>query len=236
MSLGFPESQLGVNQKMGIQMLALEKNGEKFIEEKLLESQKKLIECVHIIAQGIHPGMNEKQGTLLAQETLTKHGFGKNWHPHKVRFGPNTLKSFSELSETSVVLQESDMFFLDLGPILADHECDFGETFVIGNDPAYKKLRDTSRILFDRVKKKWQTENLTGHDLYKFAVEESQKEGYIFVTRGASGHRIGDFPHHIHYRGDLNGIKETLLPNRWILEIQIHDEKLKRGAFHEDIL
>lgn len=217
-------------------MLTIEKNSDKFIEEKLITGQQRLAECIQKIAQEIRPGMNEKQGTEIVQSLLTQNGFGKNWHPHKVRFGPNTLKSFADISDHSVVLQENDIFFLDLGPILENHECDYGETFVIGTNPDYLKLRDTSKVLFHRVKQKWLSEKLTGNELYKFAVEETKKEGYHFVTRGASGHRIGDFPHHVHYRGNLKDIKDSVLGNRWILEIQIHDEKLKRGAFFEDIL
>ena len=60
--------------------------------------------------------------------------------------------------------------------------------------------------------------------------------GYEFVTKGASGHRVGDFPHHVFYRGNLKDIPQTVSANRWILEIQLHDRSLQRGAFFEDIL
>lgn len=217
-------------------MLAIENNGDKFSVEKLISGQKLLAACVLKIAQEISPGMTEKQASEITKSTLAKHGFGKNWHPPKIRFGPNTLKTYSDVSEPDVILQKNDMFFLDLGPIIAEHECDYGQTFVVGDNPDHARLRDSSIILFDQVKAKWSEEKLSGKALYKFAVDEAAKLGYEFVTEGASGHRVGDFPHQVHYRGNLMNVPESVAGNRWILEIQIHDKKLNRGAFFENIL
>lgn len=217
-------------------MLAIENNGDKFSLEKLISGQKLLAACIQKIAQEIGPGMTEKEAGEITKATLSKHGFGKNWHPPKIRFGTNTLKTYSEASEPNVILQKNDIFFLDLGPIIAEHECDYGQTFVVGNDPDLGRLRDSSKLLFDQVKAKWSQENLSGQALYQFAITEAEKLGYDFITEGASGHRVGDFPHQIHYRGDLRKVPESVAGNRWILEIQIHDKKLNRGAFFENIL
>lgn len=217
-------------------MLNIENNGDKFSEELLLKGQKLLASCLTQIAQEISPGMNEAQGAEITKRILAENGFGKNWHPPKIRFGANTLKTFADASDPTVILQNDDMFFLDLGPIIQDHECDYGQTFVLGNNPRYLKLRDCSKILFDLVKTKWLNDGLTGNALYEFAHAEAKRFGYEFVIKGASGHRVGDFPHHVHYRGNLKDIKETVAANRWILEIQIHDKEIQRGAFFEDIL
>jgi Xaa-Pro aminopeptidase len=217
-------------------MLAIENNGEKFSEKKLLHGQALLAKCLQQIAQEIGPGMTETDALEITKNVLKKNGFGKNWHPPKIRFGPNTLKTYSEASDANVVLQKNDVFFLDLGPILDDHECDYGETFVVGNDPVHAKLRDSSKILFDRVKTKWAKEKPSGSLLYEYAQSEAKSMGYEFVTQGASGHRVGDFPHQVHFKGKLLEIKDSVSANRWILEIQIHDKNSQRGAFFEDIL
>ncbi len=217
-------------------MLNIENNGQKFSEKKLLEGQNLLTSCLRRIAQEISPGMTEMDASEKAKIELNKSGFGKNWHPPKIRFGPNTLKTFSEISEPGIVLKPDDIFFFDLGPILAEHECDYGETFAVGNNPELQRLRDSSKILFDQVKKKWKQNNLSGQKLYDYAQTEAKKMGYDFITEGASGHRVGDFPHQVHYRGSLIEIEKPAAPNRWILEIQIHDKKIHRGAFFEDIL
>ncbi|MBL7556994.1 MAG: aminopeptidase P family protein [Bdellovibrionaceae bacterium] len=217
-------------------MLAIENNGEKFSEKKLLESQKLLAKCVQQIAQEIGPGRTEHEASEITKEALKQNGFGKNWHPPKIRFGPNTIKTYSETSAPDVVLQKNDIFFLDLGPILLDHECDYGETFVVGDNAALIKLSNSSKILFQKVKTKWATEKLSGEALYQYAQAEAKTMGYEFITKGASGHRVGDFPHQVHYKGNLIGVTESVSANKWILEIQIHDRGLNRGAFFEDIL
>ena len=50
------------------------------------------------------------------------------------------------------------------------------------------------------------------------------------------GHRIGDFPHHIHYRGGLCETEKVPLDNLWILEIHIISQCGSYGAFYEDII
>ena len=217
-------------------MLNIENNGQKFSEKQLLEGQALLTSCLRGIAQEISPGMTEADALEKAKLELKKNGFGKNWHPPKIRFGSNTLKTYSENSAPDVVLKPDDIFFFDLGPILADHECDYGETFVVGNSIELQRLRDSSKILFNLVKGKWIQENLSGRALYNYAQAEAKKMGYAFITEGASGHRLGDFPHQVHYRGNLIETDTAAAPNRWILEVQIHDHKIQRGAFFEDLL
>ena len=51
-----------------------------------------------------------------------------------------------------------------------------------------------------------------------------------------NGHRLGDFPHALHYKGKLSDFSEAPFPNLWVLEIHLIDEKINRGAFFEDIL
>lgn len=217
-------------------MFNIEDNSDKFSEMQLIKGQSQLAACLSTIAQEIGPGVSEKQAAEITKNCLAKNGFQKNWHPPKIRFGANTLKTYSEISEPDIILQKEDIFFLDLGPVIADHECDYGETFVVGNNPKHLRLRDCSRILFDAVKKKWSVEKLSGVHLYDYAQAEAKKMGYDFITRGASGHRVGDFPHHVHYRGSLMDVTQSASANRWILEIQIHDPEIQRGAFFEDIL
>ena len=59
--------------------------------------------------------------------------------------------------------------------------------------------------------------------------------GFVF-NGGQDGHRIGDFPHHVHFRGGLAECEEVVVPNAWILEIHLWGPEKKYGAFFEDIL
>lgn len=214
----------------------LEKNSENFIEAKLLKAQSLTKEALHEISQQITAGMTEKEALYITDSTFKLYGFEKYWHAPKIRFGPNTVKTFSETSEPGVILQENDIYFLDFGPVFLGHEADFGETFVVGNNPELLKLKTTANNLFDQLRKSWKEKKISGIDLYKMAVEQTEKLGYKFNLDGGSGHRIGDFPHHVHFRGDLAEVDFVPYQNRWILEVQIYDAKLNRGAFVEDIL
>jgi len=53
---------------------------------------------------------------------------------------------------------------------------------------------------------------------------------------GSDGHRIGDFPHHVFFKGSLTECEETVIPNAWILEIHLWSPDKKFGAFYEDVL
>ena len=214
----------------------LEKNSEKFMEDQLLKAQNLTKEALQEISQQIKAGMTEKEALSITDSTFKLYGFEKYWHAPKIRFGVNTLKTFSEASEPGVILQENDIYFLDFGPVFFGHEADFGETFVIGQSPELLNLKTTANNLFHQLKQTWKEKKISGIDLYKLAVKETEKLGYTFNLDGGSGHRIGDFPHHVHFRGDLAEVDFVPYQNRWILEVQIYDAKLNRGAFVEDIL
>ena len=49
-------------------------------------------------------------------------------------------------------------------------------------------------------------------------------------------HRVSDFPHKVHYKGNLGDQDFTPAPNLWILEIQLRHPTENWGAFYEDLL
>ncbi|MDA9189720.1 (Fe-S)-binding protein, partial [bacterium] len=86
-----------------------EGNGDKFNEDTFLKAQAKTKEFLRKLAGTILPGMSEDDVHKQLDKLST-------WHPSKVRFGPNTTKSFREKS-FPYRLKEEDIFFLDLGPV-----------------------------------------------------------------------------------------------------------------------
>lgn len=214
----------------------MEKNGQGFSPLLLFSSQEKLKMAVGQLADQIKPGMTEEMALKISAEIFKSFQIEKYWHAPKIRFGINTLKTFSETSEPGVVLEENDIFFLDFGAVFENHESDFGKTFVLGDHEGYHKMKMTTEILFNELKMAWRQQTLTGKKLYELATQSAEKMGYKFNLNGGSGHRIGDFPHHIHYRGDLADVDFIPSSNHWILEVQIYDPTLQRGAFYEDIL
>jgi methionine aminopeptidase len=208
--------------------------GEKFNLEKFYHARDVARDLTYELSSLIRPGMVEDDAHRLYKELCPKYGIEKNWHPPKLRFGPNTLKTFKEESDP-YTLQEEDIFYIDIGPVVDGHEADYGETFTIGSNYDHKHVADSSLKIFNEVSEHWQKSKSRGPELYEWAKVRAKAYGY-HLNMGSDGHRIGDFPHHVFFKGAIIECNEQLLPNAWILEIQLDHPKLKFGAFYEDIL
>jgi hypothetical protein len=209
--------------------------GANFNLNKLIEAQEATKKVVLAVSEKVFINMTEADGIELINLEFKKLGDIKFWHPHKFRIGKNTLKSFREESESGVRLNSGDHFFIDVGPVLFEHEGDFGDTFIFGKNEKVQQLRDIAHELFNITKAEFLERKLSGHDLYNFLNSEAEKRNAI-LNLNTLGHRVGDFPHHLFYRGKLADVKDSILPNLWVLEVQIADRELKHGAFYEDIL
>lgn len=212
--------------------------GESFSSDYIEKARAKTWDLVRSIADRVRPGQTEKDIEEIANKLFVEYGAEKKWHPSKLRFGVNTLKSFREVSEPNVVLKENDIFFVDIGPVFYGHEGDCGKTFTLGNNPEHQAVVSASEEIFHEVKNCWEETGKSGKELYQFAQEAAKKRGYIMTLEGASGHRIGDFPHAIHDTGKskLCDLNKKPSKQRWILEIQIRHPEKPFGAFYEDML
>lgn len=216
-------------------MMSLERVGESFQLEMYLEARVLTKKLVRDYATKIQIGMSEEEIKKELNLLFQKQGLEKYWHPTKVRIGRNTIKSFKEISESSIFLKGDDIFFIDMGPVFNQHEADYGETFVLGNNPDYLRIQKSVKEIFDDVSLYWKKHRCSGQKLYQYAEEITQKKGYLFHPK-MKGHRLGDFPHALVYRGSLEEapfIKKGLL---WVLEILIQDSSQQFGAFYEDII
>lgn len=215
--------------------MSIHEVGEKFDLNKLKKAQQLTKDVVNKVAERAFVGMTEADGIKIIEEEFLKIDKIKFWHPHKFRIGKNTLCSFKDQSDDNVKLEMNDHFFIDVGPILFDHEGDFGDTFILGKNPLASKLKENTHQLFSAATKKFLEENLSGQKLYSF-LEIEAKNLNCHLNMKTLGHRIGDFPHHLYYRGKMGDIDQRLLPNLWVLEIQVSDSQNSIGAFFEDIL
>jgi Xaa-Pro aminopeptidase len=200
----------------------------------LLAARERSREAVATIARRIQPGMTEPEAEAIAAAVFAELGVERVWHPTHIRFGSNTLKLYRERSDPGVVLGESDLYFIDIGPVWAGHEGDYGDTFVVGDDPDHLAIAAAARTLFDRVAARWR-EGLTGRALYAEAERAARAIGYE-LHLGAPGHRLGDFPHAVHRAGHLAAADFPPSPGLWVLEIQIRHPTRPIGAFFEDLL
>lgn len=213
-----------------------EKVGEKFDAHALAKAQARAWQAVHETAKRCKAGMTEKDAAAVLKEILATYDVDKIWHPPQIRFGKNTTKPFAVPSDKTVVLQEDDIFFLDIGPVFDGYESDVGETFVVGSDPEQKRIAADSKIVFREVQARWKKTGENGPALYEFAEESASKRGWRLSLEGASGHRISEFPHSVHWRGKLRTFETRPSPDRWILEIHLMHPEGLYGAFFEDLL
>jgi methionyl aminopeptidase len=213
----------------------LEATGSAFELDGFMAVRARTRKAVHMIAEQVAPGMSEEKAKEVARTTLASLGMRRGWHHIIVRCGANTTKDFMERSERGVVLQDNDIFFVDIGPVYGDFEGDAGDTFVFGDDPLHLKAKFDVREIWEIVRAKWLNEKVTGVELYDFAIKTSEAFGWK-LNMDLSGHRLSDYPHSAHYDGPLADVRFAPAPNLWVLEIAIAHPDKTFGAFYEDLL
>jgi Xaa-Pro aminopeptidase len=192
-------------------------------------------EAVRRIADGVRPGVTEGRALALAQEALEGLGMDRLWHKSIVRFGPGTVDTFHAPFEPDRVLQENDIFFVDLGAVFDGHEGDAGDTFVVGDDPEMAACAEAARTLWHDVAGRWREAGVSGEALYDYARGRAEAMGWR-LNWEVKGHRVSDFPHAIYKAGTLGDLEACPTTGLWILEIQIAHPKRPFGAFYEDLL
>lgn len=208
--------------------------GEKFDLDKFIYARDSARALCHELSSLVQIGMTEDDLYQIYKSLGPKFGVEKNWHVPKLRIGKNTTKSFKDPSEL-VEIQDEDIFFIDIGPVIQGHEADYGEPFFLGDNFEHKRIVDKSQELWNIVADHWRTHKISGHALYDFAAIEAEKMGYK-LNLNEKGHRVSDFPHAIIHKGKLMDCEEVPVPYAWILEIHLVHPDLEIGAFFEDIL
>lgn len=215
-------------------LTSLDKTGEKFNLNLFQQAREQCIQIVESVIQKIEPGFTESQIQSLLKSSFLNSGITHFWHPTKVRISSDTTKSFRELSDPTLTCQSGDLCFLDLGPIIHEHEADYGRTFIVGSQEK-NDLIESCHEVFQKTSQAWKEQNLTGLELFEFARSLAESKGYT-LNSFMAGHRVSDFPHRIHSMQKLFELEAVPSDGLWVLEIHLIDVKTSRGAFFEDIL
>src|SRR5262249_12149167 len=120
------------------------------------------------ISQALKPGISEIQAKHLAKEIFASYRIHQNWHNTYIYFGSNTLLTYRDKHCTENILQESDIAYLDIAPIIDNIEGDAGHTIVFGEDPLLLDLKKISEELFYMAHTYWQHHHATGIELYDY--------------------------------------------------------------------
>lgn len=212
-----------------------QKVGPDFSLTAMQQAQTLALQVLEQLATQLLPGMTEHQACTLAQQLLQQAGAEQHWHPPIVRFGRNTAKIYSEVSDATVRLQAEDIFFIDIGPVFAGHEADVGATFCLGHNPEQHKVQQAVHRVFDQVAMHWRQTGCSGEALYQFAADEAARYG-MQLNHQIKGHRVGDFPHKLYASGQLGGCDGEVRSGIWVLEIQLLDPVSGFGGFVEQVL
>lgn len=203
--------------------------------ELSLETAKKAEEVLTELLSFLKPGIKESEFLIKTKEIFQKHGIKKSWHNPHIRFGSHTLLLSHEKNPEDLTLQEEDIAFIDIGPIIGEVEGDFGKTVVFGDNQELHKLQKASEELFQIGLEYFRSQNPSGEELHDYICKEAQNMGYEQLLP-RSGHLIGLFAHNSAWNEGLAKYTEAMEPGLWVLEIQIKDPKLPYAAFYENIL
>lgn len=212
-----------------------EAHGDAFSLETMQHARQRSWEAVRAIAAQVRPGTTEAEANAQALATLEALGMDRVWHPAIVRLGESTLRTFKEPIAAERVLGETDIFFVDIGPVWRGHEGDAGDTFVVGDDAEMAACAQAARTLWHEVSQRWREDGLSGMALYAWVAERAAAMGWR-LNQDIKGHRVCDFPHAIYRAGDLGDFGLCPATGLWILEIQIAHPTRPFGAFFEDLL
>jgi methionyl aminopeptidase len=216
-------------------LAAAERVGPAFSVDGMLAARNKTREAINEIASRVIPGMVEEDAVEMAKRMLVESGLALSWHPTRVRFGINTIKPMKQASVPGVILQDDDIFFLDIAPRVDAWEGDGGASFVVGRNAEYERCARDAERLFHEVRQVWERNRPTGNALYAFADKTAREMGWE-LNFDLPGHRVSDFPHATIYTGSLAELDATPSALRWILEIHLRDPQHRFGAFFEDML
>jgi Xaa-Pro dipeptidase len=171
----------------------------------------------------------------------------KHWHRRIVRSGPNSITTASDHPPVRTI-EEDDIVYLDLGPVLGGWEADIGKSYALGNHPRKRALVAELPRQFEKLQAHFRSHpDITGAELYDFALRSAAAAGWKFGGKIA-GHIISEFAHaQIPGAKDLTRISSLNLepmsgpdgngnPRHWIGEIHLVERDESFGGFYERLL
>lgn len=219
--------------------------------EKLLNAQNTSIQFFKSIEENnlIIAGKSEEQlNSELCDLAVKQFGIENHWHKKIVRSGKNTLAIYPD-NPPNRVIEKDDILFIDLGPIVDDHEADIGRTYVLGNDAQKLKLKRDVEAAWYEIKEWYhQQTTLKASDLFQYVVEKAKEYGWQFGGEIA-GHIVGRYPHE--QPADPKSLEldvhpenhnDMFLPDsdgnqrHWILELQFVNKEIGIGGYFEQLL
>jgi len=195
------------------------------------------------------PGKTEEQLVAEIDElAIREFGILSHWHKKIVRVGRNTMSVYND-NPPNQVLQDDDMLFVDLGPVVKGWEADLGRTYVTGSNAGKLQLKkDVEKAWYETQHWYQRQSSVKASDLFLYVVEKAAAYGWGFGGEIA-GHIVGKYPHEqpadpksVSLDIHPNNHNDMLLPDadgnkrHWILELHFIDIINRTGAYFEQLL
>jgi len=219
--------------------------------QQLLNAQDVSIQLFKAIEEHglIVPGKTEAAlNEDIASLALDAFGIRRHWHKKIVRAGKNTLSTYHE-DPPDRVIEEGDILFVDLGPVVKGYEADIGRTYVLGNDALKLKLKRDVEAAWVEIQAWYRCQtSLQACALFHYAARKAEEYGWEFGG-AIAGHIVGKYPHeqpldpfsveldiHPDNPNDIFLRDEEGNERHWILELQFVDSGHEIGGYFEQLL
>jgi Xaa-Pro aminopeptidase len=219
--------------------------------EKLINAQNISIQFFKAIEENnlIIAGKSEEQlNAEVCDLGLKRFGIEKHWHKKIVRSGKNTLAIYPD-NPRNRIIDEDDILFIDLGPIVEGYEADIGRTYVLGSNPQKLKLKNDVEEAWYEIQEWYQQQIIVkASELFQYAAEKAKELGWEFGGEIA-GHIVGRYPHEqpanpksLELDVHPDNHNDMFLPDvhgcerHWILELQFIDKENEIGGYFEQLL
>jgi Xaa-Pro aminopeptidase len=198
-----------------------------------LKAQKLAFSAAKELATLIQPGWSEEQAACLLNTYLQDHGvrsffhYAYAWFGERTRFDGISRRSYSAYKATKRILQENEVYILDVAPIVDGAICDIGYSHCSGEGtPAYHKamafLRDLRRDLPSLA-----LGSGSGKDLWDSVDQRIKSFGYDNIHAQYPFSVLGHKVHEVSSFGA--GIEFQFINFGW----RSYFEFLRRGLFGE---
>ena len=230
--------------------MATRVNDEDVRTARLLDAQDKAAALFAEIEprQLVRAGITEVEASDAIRDLAADmFGVDRHWHKRIVRAGPNTLQPYRKNPPNRTIAAD-DIVFCDFGPVFEQWEADFGRTFVLGEDPVKRRLRDDLPAVWQAGREFFENQpEVTGEQLFAHVAGLAEQAGWEFGGTIA-GHLVGQFPHEKIAGEDIEsyiapGSDQPMRRNdrrgracHWILEVHLVDRARQIGGFYEELL
>ncbi len=210
----------------------VEWNRDSFDPARLLAARSASWELLDACFARLEVGMSSVDARAAVDAHIAAVTGRKPWHPTQLRVDPETRLPFGAKPERAATITPTSLVLLDMGPVVDGYEGDVATTRRV--DGAHDSIAESARSLHEELVLHWRLHRTSGRALYTLAAERAAAMGYDLATRGASGHRLADFPHEV--RGHLKTLDRCPRAAAWVLEVHLLSREDEVGAFYEDLL